>query len=224
MLTPEKIRLQIEKLTSNLIEHSLCDYYNFPAMCDLGDNIQEVSISAKGNLSYALKNLAYFDIYNELLRTKTYNLHMLDGALIHMLYRFHNRELKTHRLAFFPSPNLEEFQNNPEIYLEDEIYAEVVKRNIVPFPIRFDFDPEQVIDVEHPASHLTLGQYENCRIPVSAPLTPYHFISFLLRNFYHTAFAKYCDKLTPFNDCFPSSITDKEKTLIYIKISESEKQ
>lgn len=101
----------------------------------------------------------------------SYNMRMLDGALIHMMYRFRNNQLEAHRLAFFPSPFLGEFQNNPEIYLEDEIYAEVIMRNIVPFPLRFDFDcrEEVVVEMYHPKSHLTLGQYQNCRIPVSSP-------------------------------------------------------
>jgi hypothetical protein len=42
----------------------------------------------------------------------------------------------------------------------------------------------------HPASHLTLGQYENCRIPVSGPLGPNSFGMFILRNFYCRAYTK----------------------------------
>src|SRR5256714_8639020 len=47
---------------------------------------------------------------------------------------------------------LEEFQNNPEIYIADEMYAEVIMKNIVPFPLRFDFDSrtEVVRELEHP--------------------------------------------------------------------------
>ena len=62
---------------------------------------------------------------------------MLDGALIQMTYEFSDKKLRRHRLAFFPSPHLEEFQNNPDIYLDDEIYADVVAKNIVSFPVRF---------------------------------------------------------------------------------------
>jgi hypothetical protein len=42
---------------------------------------------------------------------------MPDGAIIQMMYVFKNDSLERHRLTFFPSPNLEEFQNNPDIYL-----------------------------------------------------------------------------------------------------------
>ena len=136
------------------------------------------------------------------------------------MYRFRDDRIEAHRLAFFPSPFLEEFQNNPDIYLEDEIYAEVIMKNIVPFPLRFDFDcrGEVVVEVDHPESHLTLGQYRNCRIPVSAPVTPYHFIGFILRNFYNTAYRKYCARISSFAHCFEASVTSREMDLPYVQV------
>lgn len=219
MPTPEQIRHQMEKLTADLVGLSLCDRQNFPSLRDIGQGCREVGIGDRGNVSYALKNVPYHEIYAELDRTKTFNVRMLDGALIQMMYRFRNNQVEAHRLAFFPSPFLEEFQNNPDIYLEDEIYAEVVMKNIVPFPLRFDFDcrEEVVVEVDHPKSHLTLGQYQNCRIPVSAPLTPYHFIGFILRNFYNTAYRKYCAQISVFTSVFETSITTREMDLLYVQ-------
>lgn len=220
MPSSEQIRQQMETLTADLVGLSLCGHQNFPSMRDLGQGMREIGIGDRGNISHALKNIPYHDIYNELDRTQTYNLKMLDGALVHMMYRFRNDQVEAHRLAFFPSPYLEEFQNNPEIYLEDEIYAEVVRKNIVPFPIRFDFDSDDgvVVEMVHPKSHLTLGQYKNCRIPVSAPLTPFHFVRFILRNFYNTAFIKYCDQIRSYNHYFDTSITNLERSLLHIQI------
>lgn len=215
--------MQMEKLTSDLIRLSLCDRQNFPCMRKLGRGFHEVGIGDRDNLSYALKNVPYHEVYKELDRAQAYNLRMLDGALVHMMYRFRNNVVEAHRLGFFPSPFLEEFQNSPEAYLEDEIYAEVTRKNIVPFPIRFDYDcrEEVVIELDHPKSHLTLGQYQNCRIPVSAPLTPCHFITFILRNFYNTAYLKYCSGLTRFCDFFDACISTKEKSVLYVQIPES---
>jgi hypothetical protein len=220
MPTPEQVRQQVEQLTADLVGLSLCDRQNFPSLRDLGHGLREVGFGGSGNVSYALKNISYQDVYTELERTHTYNIRMLDGALIQVMYRFRDEKVESHRLAFFPSPFLEEFQNNPEIYLEDEIYAEVVMKNIVPFPLRFDFDcrVEVVSEIDHPRSHLTLGQYENCRIPVSAPLTPFHFIGFVLRNFYNTAFLKYCDNITNYDHVFNVSITDRERDLVHVQL------
>nr|VFJ97169.1 MAG: hypothetical protein BECKLFY1418B_GA0070995_10968 [Candidatus Kentron sp. LFY] len=216
---PEQIRQQIEKLTADLVKLSLCGDQNFPALRDLGQGLREVGTGGKGDVAHALKNIPYHDIYAELERTRSYNLRMLDGALIQMGYRFRDHRIEKHRLAFFPSPFLEEFQNNPEVYLEDGIYADVIMRNIVPFPLRFDFDGREKVAVEgdHPKSHLTLGQYQNCRIPVSAPLTPYHFIGFVLRHFYNTAYRKYSDQLSTFAHCFETSMTKRERDLLYVQ-------
>ena len=46
------------------------------------------------------------------------------------------------------------------------------------------------MNVTHPASHVTFGQFLNCRIPVSMPVTPRKFILFLLRNFYYSGYTK----------------------------------
>lgn len=137
-----------------------------------------------------------------------------------MLYRFQNKQLITHVLAFSPSPDLESFQNDPEYYQSGEIFANVNTENTVPIPFRFDFDSREqvVVDVYHPQSHLTLGRYKNCRIPVSAPLTPYHFIQFILRNFYDTKSQKFSGKLSSFGKSFDLTITERERELLYIHI------
>jgi hypothetical protein len=220
MPDPKRIHSQIEKLTADLIGASLCNEQRFPVIKEQPDGLIDVNFGNVTNLSIVLRNRPYKDVYDELERNKSYNLKMLDGAILQIMYRFRNSEIESHRLAFFPSPYLEEFQNNPEIYETDEIYADIIMKNIVPFPIRFDFDSREDVHkvLEHPKSHLTLGQYRNCRIPVSAPLTPYCFISFILRNFYHTAYQKFCEIITPFTDVFSDTIDGLEKRLVHISV------
>lgn len=170
---------QIKDITSKLTLVGISDAFNFP--CEKDGNI---GITGKPDLSISLKNIPYIDAYNSLNKTKSYNLKMIDGALIQMIYSFDNSDLTKHRLAFFPSPTLDEFQNNTEVYELDEIYADMIDRNVVTVPIRFDYDPKNFIVKEHPKSHLTIGQYKNCRIPISSPLSPNMFMDFILRNFY----------------------------------------
>lgn len=149
---------------------------------------------------------------------KMYNIKMIDGALISMQYRFRNNQLKAHRLSFLPSPSLEAFQNEPEVYIDDEIYAEIIDKRIVTVPIRFDFDNDDSVykPITHPISHLTLGQYENCRIPVETGITPYQFLSFIIINFYHTAHIRYNSKFSVFKDCFNTTIFDSERELMHL--------
>lgn len=208
------IKKQINDITSNLIAIGLSVEQNFPSIND-----GSIYISGNKDLSIALKNISYKEIYQILEKDKNYNIKMIDGALIQLMYNFEGNELKKYRLAFFPSPNLEEFQNNNEIYETDELYADILDKNIVTTPIRFDYDPNNHQVVEHPKSHLTIGQYKNCRIPINTAITPNIFMDFILRNFYNTSHSKFSsqlnfDKVILFENC----IHDDEKKILHIAI------
>ncbi|MHB8151305.1 MAG: DUF2290 domain-containing protein [Desulfobulbia bacterium] len=217
-MTPQQTLKQIKKLTEALVGLSLSNEQNFPATHGKINAAFEITVSTAAGMSVALKNVAYHDIYNELEKARCFNMKMLDGALITLRYRFKAGVICEHSLSYFPSPDLEHFQNEPEVYLEDEIYADVIARNIVPFPVRFDFsdDPAKFVDVHHPYSHLTLGQYENCRIPVVAPLGPLAFGGFILRNFYNTAFRKYSEKIPVSALAFANTITANERKIPHV--------
>lgn len=215
MPTPKDIYNQINKLTEDLIKFCLCEDQNFPSMKGLHNDITEIGITNSDN-SIFLKNIPYAEMYQEVLNQKAYNIKMIDGALLTLLYRFKNNEIVAHRLSYFPAPDLVAFQNEPEIYMEDEIYSDILDKRIVTVPLRFDFDNnvKTYRPIEHPISHLTLGQYKNCRIPVSSALTPYQFISFITVNFYHTAHNK--SHLSPYKEKFEDSIFPEEREFIHI--------
>jgi len=217
-MRPKDTLKQINELIVALVGLSLSNDQNFPSTHGDPDAGFEITVSKATNMSVTLKNMAYRDIYGELDNGRCFNCKMLDGALMSLRYRFQDGKVCEHSLSYFPSPDLDHFQNDPEVYLHDEIYADVVARNIVPFPIRFDFsnDEEKFVDVHHPYSHLTLGQYENCRIPVCSPVTPFTFGGFVLRNFYNTVYKKYSDKIPPSALSFPKTITANERAIPHI--------
>jgi hypothetical protein len=217
MTSPIIIEKQIKTITMNLINCSLCVDQNYPIS---KKHNSKTYIKFTNNAQGMLKNKAYCEIYDALVKSRSYNIQLLDGAIIQFMYEFDKDELKKHRLAFFSSPYLEEYQNNPEIYEEDDIYSDIIRKDTVPFPIRFDFDCEESVvkDIIHPASHLTLGQYQGCRIPASAPLTPYQFITFILRNFYNTTYSKYSESIKYFDEAFDETITRSEMNIVYIKV------
>lgn len=219
MPSPDQIKTWINDLITYLVKISLADDQCFAFQRPGRNNLVQITFGGAEHVSIALRNRPYGEIYLQLVQERAYNVRMLDGALIQMQYAFDAGTLLRHRLAFFPAPHLEEFQNNPDIYQDDEIYADVVARNIVPFPVRFDYDVrDSQQELEHPKSHLTLGQYENCRIPVTAPLTPFRFIDFILRNFYHTAFARQADGLPVQDDSFAESIRPAEQDIVHIVV------
>jgi hypothetical protein len=212
-MTPEEALQQVRDLTVALISVSLSNEQNFPSTYGNPNSSFEITVGNAAAMTVALKNVPYQDIYQELSDARCYNFKMLDGGLITLRYRFRDQQVCEHSLSYFPSPNLDQFQNEPGLYLLDEIYADVVARSIVPFPIRFDFndDAARFVEIHHPYSHLTLGQYENCRIPVSAPLTPLTFGGFILRNFYNTAFRKYSDDIPASAVSCAATITGAER-------------
>ena len=222
MLSPVQIEGQINQLVAYLVQTSLSDSQHYAFRRPLRNNIEEVTFRNASYVSGALKDHSYDSIYHELAGRGAYTAKMLDGALIQMMYMFSGATLKRHRLALFPAPHLDEFQNSPDIYLEDEIHADIISKSKVPFPVRFDYDARSGVHVklEHPKSHLTLGQYRNCRIPVTAPMTPLWFIDFVLRNFYHTAFARYADDLPSCDGSFAESILPDERRIVHIAIPE----
>lgn len=215
---PNQIRVQINELIKYLVEIGLSDRQFFAIQRTGTDNLVQITFEHAEHVTIALRDRSYDEIYNSLVQTRAYNVKMLDGALIQMMYTFSKGTLQRHRLAFFPAPHLEEFQNNPNIYQNDEIHADVIARNIVPFPIRFDYDARDDYHQElvHPKSHLTLGQYKNCRIPVSAPLTPSWFIDFIFRNFYNTESTQYAGRFPAMDGSFAETILLPERSVIHM--------
>lgn len=212
---------QIMDITSNLIEIGICDDQNFPSIKEHGNKIKEVSLSNTVNLF--LKDIYYDEIYKGIRDTRSFNIKLLDGALIIMQYEFSNEEIERSRLLFLPAPDLITYQESFEIYENDEIYADILYKQRVCFPIRFDFDKRDDVfkELEHPISHLTLGQYEHCRIPVSSALSPYQFIDFIIRNFYSSLYRKNIDKLKKFHGGFFKTITPLEEKIIHVNIPDS---
>jgi hypothetical protein len=214
---------EINRVVAHLVEASLANDQNFSFLRELGANRTEVTFNGAEYLTVGLKNLDYVEVYDALRAERAYTVLLPDGAMLQFNYQFLGDDLEKHRLAFWPSPHLEQFQNDPDIYLEDSIFAEIVSRRVVPFPIRFDHNSnDQVVEeMRHPVSHLTLGQYENCRIPLSAPLPPAHFMDFILRNFYSTAFSEYANGLPRFPNSFDDCISENELELIHLRIPQS---
>src|SRR5260370_37605465 len=129
---------EITRLTRFLVEEGFADDQNYPIR---RGNHESATISfPNAQLSLMLRNVPYDDIYESQRGARSYNILMLDGALIQINYEFKESSLIRCRLAFLPSPNLTAFQNDPELYEGDLMYAEVVSRQVVTVPIRFDFD------------------------------------------------------------------------------------
>ncbi|GAB6062355.1 DUF2290 domain-containing protein [Deferrisoma palaeochoriense] len=221
MSAPEVVintKEDLDALLSHLIALGIVDDQNFSVVRGLPNQKWEVSFKNAEHVSIAIGEADYTDIHRELMEKRSYNAKLIDGGLLQLQYLFEvDRPIK-HRLAFLPSPSLRPFQNDPEDYLRDALYVEIVSRRIVPFPLRFDFDMNAAQDATHPACHLTLGDVKGCRIPVSAPLTPRWFIEFVLRNFYNADTYDLTTALPCHRHYFAQTITTRERELIHVMV------
>lgn len=202
----------VSHTTRFLIESSLSVEQNFPSHTP-----SDVFISNVTDVSIALSDLPYAEIYREIEKSKCYNIKLIDGGLLLLQYSFKKRLLRKHRLAFFPNPKLLSYEEFPEAYDNDEIYGDIVSPRRVVTPIRFDYDPDRASAIFHPVSHLTIGQFKNCRIPVSHPVAPDKFIDFILRSFYYSIYKG--NELTIDKSIqFEETITPEEKKILHIRI------
>ena len=184
----ENVQRQLDQVYQRAIETGISVKQNFPSIHKEGSfRIGDLKAS-----TIALKDISYSDIYTELERNDQYHLKLSDGALLLFQYTFNQeKHLVKHRLGYFPSPALPSPEEAPELYSRDDLYADILLKRIVRFPVRFDYDPANYRPGFHAHSHLTLGQFDNCRIPATHPLPPNVFLKFILRNFYFLIYRKH---------------------------------
>lgn len=212
------IHRELTDLTTYLIELGLVDDQNYPSIIEGPDNSWQVARS-DAQLQLSLKNRPYEDIYLDLVGAQSYSLLFLDGAIVEFSYDGVADKVIRHRLAYFPSPSLRPFQDDPELYLFERQFIEIVGHQVVPVPIRFDFDNRDGVptDVTHPISHVTLGQYRHCRIPVARPLSPQIFVEFILHSFYSTPDSERI-ALTAHVPSWDATITQQERGGVHIGV------
>ena len=212
---------EIVELTNNLIAIGLSIDEKYPNRTS-----STISWQNQTDLSIALKNVPYGDKFNTLEKTRNYNFKMLDGAIIQILYQFNvsGRKLLAHRLAFFPSPLLNPYDENPDSYEQEYFgqseFHDMLEENIVGTPIRFDYnsDDKRFKEIEHPYSHVTFGEYKYCRIPMNAPISPSSFLNFIILNFYNYAIRSKGKFLKISNYRFPNTIVGDEKKIIHFNL------
>lgn len=183
MKQQKKVFGEVRKVTQELIRCGLAEEYNFPVM-----QKTEVVWEKYNDISSYLKNMDYSIIYNEIEKNHNFNIKLPDGGMLQLMYRFNSRgtELQSHRLAYYPSPSYEIYQNNPELYDADYLYGDILNKNVLPVIIRADYNNEDLdSEIHHPYSHITLGGYKNCRIPANKPISPMQFVKFIMEHFYY---------------------------------------
>ncbi len=211
-----EVRAQLDVIFSRAIETGVSVKQNYPSV-----NTGTHTIGDLNATTIALKNIPYSSIYAELERNNQYHIKLPDGGLLIFQYAFDDQqELVKHRLGYFPSPILPTVEEAPELYEQDQLYGDILLNRIVRFPIRFDFDPSNYKPGFHPHSHLTFGQFDNCRIPASRAISPNIFLIFILRNFYFFLYRRHKNKFDKrMSKCMGKEwITENEMSIPYFTV------
>ena len=211
---------EIESMTIYLVSAGLVDDQNSAYEKQIDSSTYRVQYVNTTPFSAGLAKVNYGEMYRDLRASRAFNFLMLDGALIQMFYEFGGDVLLRHRLAFLPAPDLLDFQNHPEIYARDVLFADVIDKRVVTVPFRFDYDRSEDVakEIEHPKSHMTLGQYARCRVPVTAGVTPHAFMDFVLRSFYNSALSTLSEGLPAPALRFDQCIAESERRVVHIAI------
>ncbi|GBF18227.1 hypothetical protein C21_00384 [Arenibacter sp. NBRC 103722] len=184
-----------------------------------------INWSGYKDIAFTLKKEPYDVIYKQCVIEKAYNFMLFDNAFVQLMYKVEDGKISNHRLAYYPHPNYINYQDSPDIYEElaygNHYFTDILDKKIITVPLRFDYsnDKGKFVEKDHSYSHLTLGNYKNCRISVSKPLTPFKFILFILRSFYFDKFTQNFDK----NDfrcklIIDDTIVENEKELLHINV------
>lgn len=217
-MNPGRVRRDINELIQHLLFKGLVNDYQ--EAFEQKSNITTISFGNAKHISSALKNLDYQDIYSTFATHRVFNARMVDGAFIQMTYQFKANRLLNHRLAFLPPPHSFLDESDLAMAVSERELADFINGNRVGQPLRFDFNSNDDIhiDVIHPKSHLTLGVYVNCRIPVTAALSPYWFLYFILQSFYSTHSSDYLSTLPRLTGYFPVSLAPAEKKVPHLVV------
>lgn len=201
-----------------LTQKGFADSQNFPRVCK-AHGCDWIGFGADNEIGLLLRSREdYAHAFSEVVKANAFTFRLLDGAICQFNYCISKDRLVKHRLGYFNNPYLDQFQNALDGYDDDSALNEIISANNTAFPIRFDYDVENVSRDDHPISHLTLGQFKGCRIPVSAPITPLQFIRFLLKNFYSSMWLKVGKDFPRGGLYFDDCIIEPDKVETHIRL------
>ncbi|WP_157571768.1 DUF2290 domain-containing protein [Nocardioides alkalitolerans] len=216
---------ELNEATRFLLARGLLSSYNTAHKQNPRHGVRELVASYwRADPPKMVGSVPHAELHRELTARNSFDLRFLDGALMTFKYEFSasgKGQLRRSAVSFLPSPDLTVFQEDPELYLGDALFGDVVDEGAVTVPLRFDYDAREAVveELRHPVSHLTIGSYKHCRIPLTCGASPYYVIEFVLRAFYQTPTLAWSSDLPgPRTEPPVATISDLERTLIHVAL------
>lgn len=185
----KKLKAELIKDINNVLTELRKMYY---IRDELGISAKDISgkgfvISFEGksdinNIMYDI-HLPVSSIMDELLRERQYTVLLYDRSIIQVEFTIKNGEIVKERLLFLKKHN--KIWDKEEIRMSDAADEDwFADEDGIPVFLRVDYDPKSHIECDHAATHLTISNYETCRIPIQNVVSFSEFVRFVLFHFY----------------------------------------
>lgn len=180
-----------------------------------GYNITWNGKNPNSNIIYD-NNIGIDYIMKQLLENQQYSILLYDRSLIQFEFILEDNVIKKQRMLFIKKHN--------KIWDKDEIVSISSIQDVdffdyffenegIPTMIRVDYDKDNSINCDHPVSHMTISNYETCRIPIKSLMSCTKFIKMILYHFYDLKIDK---KYPDFEYIDNDTITEDEKNMIHL--------
>ena len=213
-------------MTNGLVKDIIKNYNNIIVKLDkkgliLKYNALSQKVDNGCKLEYCTKNdysrvlydssINAIDLYDTLLTHDQFNIEFIDGSIL-LFQCLINEDMIIKQRIIFIKPFLSVCNENNEYDDGWEAYQNADgSSNMLSFPliIRVDYNHNEDKS-DHPLSHLTLSNIENCRIPIVSNISFGRFVEFILNQIFNV----YNIEIKKLN--FTKSIRDSETQMIHL--------
>ena len=209
------VKKDIENAKKILYENDLILEVKGESTKEFSKNCYNITWNGKNSNSNIIydNNIGVDFIMKELLQNQQYSILLYDRSLIQFEFIIENDIITKQRMLFIKRHN--KIWDKEEIVsisaLQDvDFFDYFFESEGIPTMIRIDYDQENSRDCVHPISHMTLSNYETCRIPIKSLMSCTKFVLMILYHFYDL---KIEDK---FDDIVENTITENERNMIHL--------
>lgn len=176
----------MRKTIGELYSKNLVRDYRQESCRETAKDTYEISFSGKDNNVCNIvydEHISGEEIMEQLLKGYQYTILLYDKSIIQAEFIIKDEKIAKERLVFMKRHN--KIWNMDEIdeceILEQDWFSE---EKGIPIVFRIDYAPDDHIDGDHSATHLTLSNHQSCRVPIKGIVTFSEFVRFILLHFY----------------------------------------
>ena len=189
-----------------------------------GDGVSFIHHEKYTNPDLDISN-KYEEEYYDMLSRGVYTFLMVDYTMLQYFNIYSRDTLVKQNIGYVQSPYDVPY-DLVEVEEEEEENEKVLTKicDLGSYTrMRFEYDPDNFENIKHPRTHLHLGCYKDCRIPINKPMRMYDYIKFVIKNFYSKKYDDFIRTISSehyvFNEnAYADTITSDEIQEIHISV------